>query len=146
MDKSIISMWEVPQCLKEIKERKKKSWRKWQDAKWMRVICFIGPIVAILLFFSCCVPNIYSRAENTALWKWCKLWPRRGVQIRLTFSIIPLAPPPPHHPAQKERRKIQTLIQRNTWKVPEKPSSHEEHCSPLAPLHLNHLCFKTGSR
>lgn len=47
MDKSIISMWGVPQCLKGIKERK--VLKEVANAKWMRVICFIGPIVDVLL-------------------------------------------------------------------------------------------------
>lgn len=55
MDKSIISMWGVPQCIKEIKERKVS--KEVANAKWMHVICFIGPIVVVLLFFSYRTPN-----------------------------------------------------------------------------------------
>lgn len=58
MDKSIISLWGVPQCIKEIKERKVS--KEVANAKWMRVICFIGPIVVVLLFFSYCTPNTTS--------------------------------------------------------------------------------------
>lgn len=62
MDKSIISMWGVPQCLKEIKERK--VLKEVANAKWMQLICFICPIVAILLSSPTPIHNTTSTSSS----------------------------------------------------------------------------------
>lgn len=125
MDKSIISMWDVPQCLKEIKERKKELLKEVAKRKvnasdmlhWSNC----GDIAFLLLLRS---QHLLTSAKYSSLWKRCKLWPWRGVQILLTFSIIPLIPiTPPQQKRGKYNLWFKESHERCLWKPGRLPAT-----------------------
>lgn len=133
MDKSIISMWGAPQCLKEIKERK--VLKQVANAKWMRVICFIGPIVA---FFCSPPPNTTTspgtqhNSANDVICGSAEVSPRRCRRTQLYHS-------------GKQKRETHPFIQRSISKVPQILPAEQR--PPLAaPPRSSHLSLSSSRR
>lgn len=139
MDKSIISMWGVPQCLKEIKE----SWRKWQmqsECAWYASLaqlwtyCFLLPLPLS-------TTTISSYEQATQLCKWCNLWLCRGVRV-LSSSAALLN----YTTLGKEREKYTPSFKEiyQSYLESLNPSSWAERHSLPLPVHPTYHCLEAG--